>query len=88
MDPAGRRVSVSTRLAPGSKELAQAIAEVLDLPGWGHAVDLALFRMAEVLEGPGYRRSVDISQARMVKGGQELKAKKGIVVKGVNDGKV
>jgi hypothetical protein len=29
-----KRQPVSTRLAPGSKELAQAIAEVLELDGW------------------------------------------------------
>ncbi len=37
----------STRLAPGSKELAKAIAKILGLAGWGHAVDEALVRMAE-----------------------------------------
>jgi hypothetical protein len=47
MDPAERRVRISTRLAPGSKELAQAIAEVLELPAWGHAVDRALVRWVE-----------------------------------------
>jgi hypothetical protein len=41
------RPKVSTRLAPGSKELAQAIAEIYGLPGWGHAVELALVRMVE-----------------------------------------
>jgi hypothetical protein len=44
---AQKRQSVSTRLAPGSKELAKAIAEVLELPGWGHAVDQALVRWIE-----------------------------------------
>jgi hypothetical protein len=47
MPEAQKRQSVSTRLAPGSKELAKAIAEVLELPGWGHAVDLALVRWVE-----------------------------------------
>jgi hypothetical protein len=42
-----RRIPVSTRLAPGSKELAQAIAEALELDGWGRAVDLALERMVK-----------------------------------------
>lgn len=42
-----KRVAVSTRLAPGSKELALAIAKVLELPGWGHVVDRALIRMVE-----------------------------------------
>lgn len=40
-----RRQKTSPKLAPGSKELALAIAEVLELPGWGHAVDMALIRM-------------------------------------------
>jgi hypothetical protein len=34
-------------LASGSKELAQAIAEVLELDGWGRVVDEALVRMVE-----------------------------------------
>lgn len=42
-----KRQPVSTRLAPGSKELAQAIAEALELSGWGHTLDLALVRMVE-----------------------------------------
>ena len=42
-----KRQRVSTRLAPGSKELAQAIAKILALPGWGHAIDLALARLVE-----------------------------------------
>jgi hypothetical protein len=52
-----KRQQVSTRLAPdvidvngetaGSKELAQAIAEVFELAGWGRAVDEALVRMVE-----------------------------------------
>lgn len=42
-----KRQRVSTKLAPGSKELAQAIAEVLKLPGWGYAIDLALVKMIE-----------------------------------------
>jgi hypothetical protein len=42
-----KRQPVSTKLAPGSKELAQAIAEVLELPGWGHSVDQALVLMVE-----------------------------------------
>ncbi|MHC4489892.1 MAG: hypothetical protein ACYSW7_12095 [Planctomycetota bacterium] len=42
-----KRQSVSTRLAPGSKELARGIAEVKELPGWGHSVDLALVRWVE-----------------------------------------
>jgi hypothetical protein len=42
-----KRERLSTRLAPGSKELAQAIAKVLGLPGWGHAVDVALVLMVE-----------------------------------------
>lgn len=40
-----RRQKASPKLAPGSKELALAIAEALELPGWGHAVDMALIRM-------------------------------------------
>jgi hypothetical protein len=46
-----KRQRVSTRLAPGSKELAQAIAEILDLGGWGRAVDMALVRMVEGDQG-------------------------------------
>jgi hypothetical protein len=42
-----KRLPVSTKLAPGSKELAQAIAKILELPGWGHTVDMALVRMVE-----------------------------------------
>jgi hypothetical protein len=42
-----KRVAVSTRLAPGSKELAQAIAEVLELPGWGHAMELGLMALVK-----------------------------------------
>ncbi len=42
-----KRQSISTMLAPGSKELAQAIATVLELPGWGHTLDMALIRMVE-----------------------------------------
>ena len=42
-----KRQAVSTRLAPGTKELAQAIAEVLVLPGWGHALEQGLNRMVE-----------------------------------------
>lgn len=42
-----RRQKASPKLAPGSKELALAIAEALELPGWGHAVDMALIRMVE-----------------------------------------
>lgn len=42
-----KRQRVSTRLAPGSKELAQAIAEIWELPSWGHAVDKVLVRMVE-----------------------------------------
>lgn len=42
-----KRERVSTRLGHGVKELAQAIAEVLELDGWGHAVDQALVRMVE-----------------------------------------
>lgn len=38
---------VTTRLAPGIKELAQAIAETKGLPGWGHAIEMALVRMVE-----------------------------------------
>ena len=48
-----KRQRVSTRLAPGSKELAQAIAKILALPGWGHAIDLALEQMVE--SDPGLR---------------------------------
>lgn len=44
---AEKRQKVSTRLGPGYKELAQAIAEVEGLPGWGHAVEQALIRMVE-----------------------------------------
>jgi hypothetical protein len=47
MPEAKKRQRVSTQLAPGSKELAQAIAEVLELPGWGHVIDQALVRMVE-----------------------------------------
>jgi hypothetical protein len=47
LPPEQKRQPVSTRLAPGSKELAQAIAEVLELDGWGRAVDEALVRMVE-----------------------------------------
>jgi hypothetical protein len=42
-----KRERVSTRLAPGFKELAQAITEIKGLPGWGHVVDEALVRMVE-----------------------------------------
>jgi hypothetical protein len=42
-----KRQKCSLVLAPGSKELAQAIAEVLGLPGAGHVVDQALVRMVE-----------------------------------------
>lgn len=42
-----KRQKTSPKLAYGSKELAQAIAEILGLPGWGHSVDLALMRMVE-----------------------------------------
>lgn len=42
-----KRQQVSTRLAPGSKELAQAIAEVFELPGWGRSVDQALVKWVE-----------------------------------------
>jgi hypothetical protein len=52
-----KRQPVSTRLSPdvidvngetaGSKELAQAIAEVFELAGWGRVVDEALVRMVE-----------------------------------------
>jgi hypothetical protein len=42
-----KRVRVATLLAPGSRELAQAIAKELGLPGWGYAVDLALVKMIE-----------------------------------------
>jgi len=41
-----RRQKVSTRLGPGYKELAQAIAKVEGLPGWGHAVEQALVKWA------------------------------------------
>ncbi len=42
-----KREPVSTRLAPGSKELAQAIAQVKELPGWGRALDQALVKWVE-----------------------------------------
>jgi hypothetical protein len=42
-----KRQKVSTRLGPGYKELAQAIAEAEGLPGWGHAVEQALVKMVE-----------------------------------------
>jgi hypothetical protein len=42
-----KRERVSTRLAPGFKELAQAITEIKGLPGWGHVVDVALVLMVE-----------------------------------------
>jgi hypothetical protein len=42
-----KRQPVSTRLAPGYKELAQAIAEYYDLPGWGHTIERALDRWVE-----------------------------------------
>lgn len=42
-----KRQPVSTRLTPGSKELAQAISKVLDLPGWGHAMELGLIALVE-----------------------------------------
>jgi hypothetical protein len=45
------RPKVSTRLAPGSKELAQAIAEIYGLPGWGHAVEKALVCMVQTEPG-------------------------------------
>jgi hypothetical protein len=45
------RPKVSTRFAPGSKELAQAIAEIYGLPGWGHAVEKALARMVQTDPG-------------------------------------
>jgi hypothetical protein len=57
LPPEQKRRQVSTRLASdvidnngeveGSKELAQAIAEVFELDGWGRAVDEALVRMVE-----------------------------------------
>jgi hypothetical protein len=37
-----KRVRVATLLAPGSLEIAKAVAKELGLPGWGYAVDLAL----------------------------------------------
>jgi hypothetical protein len=42
-----KRVRVATLLAPGSLEIAKAIAKELGLPGWGYAVDLALVRMKD-----------------------------------------
>jgi hypothetical protein len=42
-----KRQKVSTRLGPGYKELAQAIAEVEGLPGWGHAIEQALIQRVE-----------------------------------------
>jgi hypothetical protein len=42
-----KRQKVSTRLGPGYKELAQAIAEIEGLPGWGHVIEQALVLMVK-----------------------------------------
>lgn len=42
-----KRQPVSTRLGPGYKELAQGIAKVKKLPGWGRAVERALVKWVE-----------------------------------------
>ena len=46
--PSGiKRIKTSPRLAEGTKELAQAIAEKKGLPGWGYAVDEAIRKEAK-----------------------------------------
>lgn len=42
-----KRQQVSTSLAPGSKELAMAIAKIKGLRGYGRALDMALIRWIE-----------------------------------------
>lgn len=42
-----KRQPVSTRLAPGKKELAIAVAEIWDLPGWAHSFEMALDKMIQ-----------------------------------------
>ena len=44
---AEQRVRVSTQLAPGSRELAKAVAVILDLPGWSHSFEMALDKMIQ-----------------------------------------
>lgn len=44
-----RRRRQSARLSPETRPLAEAIAEALDLNGWGRAVDEAVKRLAEEL---------------------------------------
>lgn len=65
--PGTTREKVSTRLAPGSKELAQAIAEILELPGWGHALEVALVRL---VEGDWVLRRKLAEMGIIVKGGK------------------
>lgn len=47
LPPDERRVPVSTLLTADAKELAEAIAVILDLPGWGHSLEAGLQALVE-----------------------------------------
>lgn len=52
LSPEEKREKHSPTLAPGTKELAQAIAKKCGYPGWGYAIDEAIKNMALNLDIP------------------------------------
>jgi hypothetical protein len=55
--PDEKRIAVATMLTADAKELAEAIAVILDLPGWGHSLEAGLQALVE--GDPSLREGLD-----------------------------